>query len=168
MGMERMLVVVFDDEGKADEGASALNQLDASGDISVYAEAVIKKNNDGTVTVEQEGDDLPVGLVGGTAIGALVGLLGGSYDPNTDAAAGAIAGSILDLDNAGVNVDFLMDVSGRLRPGKWAVVADMSEEAVTPVDSAMKAIGGSVFRVARQNVEEEQDSRDAAALKARS
>jgi hypothetical protein len=35
--MERMLVVIFDDESKADVASKTLTELDAAGDISVYA-----------------------------------------------------------------------------------------------------------------------------------
>ena len=36
--MEKMLVVVFDNEAKAYEGTRSLNQLDADGSITIYAE----------------------------------------------------------------------------------------------------------------------------------
>ena len=51
--MEKMLVVVFDNEAKAYEGARTLNQLDAEGSITIHAEAVIKKDANGTVSVIQ-------------------------------------------------------------------------------------------------------------------
>jgi hypothetical protein len=35
--MERLLAVVFNDEGKAYEGLRAINQLDAEGSITTYA-----------------------------------------------------------------------------------------------------------------------------------
>lgn len=35
--MEKMLVVVFDDESKAYEGSHALKQLDAEGSITIHA-----------------------------------------------------------------------------------------------------------------------------------
>ena len=54
--MDRMLVVVFDNETKAYEGKKALLQLDGEGSISVYAYAVLAKHADGTATVKQ-GDD---------------------------------------------------------------------------------------------------------------
>jgi len=57
--MERMLVVVFEDEKKTYEGSRALAALDSEGSISVYAEAIIRKNDDGTVTVKQIDDDFP-------------------------------------------------------------------------------------------------------------
>ena len=43
--MDRMLVVVFDTEAKAYDGKNVLNQLNEEGSISVYADAVIVKND---------------------------------------------------------------------------------------------------------------------------
>jgi uncharacterized membrane protein len=48
--MDRMLVVVFDNESKAYEGKQALLELDAEGSISVYAYSVLAKGADGTAT----------------------------------------------------------------------------------------------------------------------
>src|SRR5262249_22961410 len=42
--MDRMLVVVFDNEAKAYEGKKALMQLDGEGSIGVYGYAVLAKN----------------------------------------------------------------------------------------------------------------------------
>ncbi|HVO36612.1 MAG TPA: DUF1269 domain-containing protein [Candidatus Acidoferrum sp.] len=164
--MERMLVVVFDDELKAYDGYRALTELDSEGSISVHAQAVIKKDDKGNVTVKQKGDDFPIRTVGGTAIGALIGVLGGPIGLSIGAVAGTFAGSILDMNRAGVNADFLDDVFEKLKPSKWAIVADINEEWVTPVDTRMAALGGTVLRVTRQDVENEQDSRSVAALKA--
>jgi hypothetical protein len=84
--------------------------------------------------------------MGGTAIGGLLGLLGGPVGMGVGAAAGALAGSIGDLHVAGVNAEFLDQVTAELAPGKCAVVADISEEWVTPVDTRMEPLGGAVFR----------------------
>ena len=163
--MERMLVVVFNDESKAYEGSRALNQLDGEGSIAIHAESVIRKNADGTTTVKQANGDFPIRTIGGTALGSLVGLLGGPVGFSLGTAAGAMAGSIGDLYAAGVDADFLDDVSAALGPGKCAVVAEISEEWVTPVDSRMEALSGVVFRTAKQNVEDDQRTRDVAALR---
>lgn len=164
--MEKMLVVFFDNESKAYEGSHALKQLDAEGSMTIYAEAVIKKNADGTATVKQVDDGFPIRTVGGTAIGSLIGLLGGPVGLGIGAAAGALAGSLGDLNAAGVDAEFLDDVAAALTPGKCAVIADISEEWVTPVDTRMEALGGAVFRSARNRVEDEQRARDVAALRA--
>jgi uncharacterized membrane protein len=164
--MERMLVVVFDEESKAYEGSRALSQLDAEGSITIHAEAVIGKSAGGTVTVKKSEDDFPVRTVGGTAIGSLIGLLGGPVGLAVGAAAGALAGSLGDLNVAGIDTEYLDDVSTTLVPGKCAVVADVSEEWVTPVDTRMEALGGVVFRTARKSVEEDQRAREVAELRA--
>jgi uncharacterized membrane protein len=163
--MERMLVVVFNDESKAYEGSRALNQLDAEGSIAIHGESVISRNADGKATVKQAAGDFPIRTIGGTALGGLVGILGGPVGFSLGAAAGAMAGSIGDVYAAGVDADFLDDVAAALTPGKCAVVADVSEEWVTPVDTRMEALGGVVFRTARQNVEDDQRTRDVAALR---
>jgi len=164
--MEKMLVVVFDSEPKAYEGSRALAQLDAEGSVAIHAESVIKKNGDGTVTVEQLDGDFPVRTVGGTAIGSLIGLLGGPIGMGVGAAAGGLAGSIGDLHVAGVGAEFLDQVTAALASGKCAVLADISEEWVTPVDTRMESLGGTVFRTPRKSFEDEQRARDVAALRA--
>jgi uncharacterized membrane protein len=162
--MEKMLVVVFDNELKAYDGYRALSELDAEDSISVHAKAVIMKNAEGQVILKQEGDEYPIRTVGGTAIGALVGLLGGPIGVGVGAMAGAYTGSILDLDRAGVDTEFLDDATKKLTSGKWAIVADISEDWETPVDDRMVVLGGTVFRATRQSVENKQYERDVAAI----
>jgi len=164
--MERMLVVVFENETKAYEGSRALMELDSEGNISIHAQAVIRKNDDGTVTTKQIIDDFPIHAVEGTAIGALIGLLGGPVGVAFGAVGGTIAGSIWGINVAGVDAEFLNDVSAKLTAGKWAVVSNISEEWVTPLDTQMEELGGTVFRITRYSVENEQDAREVAALKA--
>ena len=98
--MDRMLVVVFDNEVKAYEGKKALEQLDNEGSISVYAYAVLAKHADGTATIKQGDDYGPIGALGGTALGGLIGLLGGPVGMAIGASAGLVGGSAADLDNA--------------------------------------------------------------------
>ena len=163
--MEKMLVVVFANERDTYEASRALNQLDTEGSITIHAESVIKKDANGKVSVMQAEGDFPVRTLGGTAIGSLIGLLGGPVGLGIGAVAGALAGSIGDLYVAGVNADFLDDVFAALTPGKCAVVVDLSEEWVTPVDSRMEAMGGVVFRSLKSTVEDDQRARDVAELK---
>ena len=164
--MEKMLVVVFDNDGKAYEGSRALNRLDSEGSVVIHAEAVISKNPDGKVSVKKAEGDFPVRTFEGTAIGSLIGLLGGPVGFGIGAAAGAVAGGLSDIYAAGVDEDFLREVSDKLTPGKYAVVADLSEEWVTPVDKTMEGLGGVVFRTVKTNFEADQRARDITALKA--
>lgn len=164
--MEKMLVVIFDNESKAYEGSRALRQLDDEGSIAIHAEAVIGKNADGTVVLKQSKEEFPIRAVGGTAIGSLIGLLGGPVGLAVGASAGVMAGALADINVTGVEVDYVTDVSASLVPGKCAVIADISEEWVTPVDTRMEELGGVVMRTARQRVEEDQRAREVAAIRA--
>jgi uncharacterized membrane protein len=154
--MEKMLVIVFPDEKKAYEASRALAELDREGSIAIYAEAVVQKYSNGQVTTKQAEDTFPIRSVAGTAIGSLIGLLGGPIGVAVGAMAGATTGMVTDLYVAGVDEDFLADTSAALAPGTFAVIADVSEEWVTPVDSKMEALGGIVFRTPRQHFEEER------------
>lgn len=164
--MERMIVVVFDNETKAYEASRALSQLDAEGSIAIHAESVISKQANGAVTVKQADGDFPIRTLGGTAIGSLIGLLGGPVGLAVGAGTGAVAGSLADLFVAGVDADFLAEVSDMLTPGTHAVVADISEEWVTPVDTRMEALNGVVYRTTRSAFEQDQRAKDEAILRA--
>jgi uncharacterized membrane protein len=164
--MDRMLVVVFDNESRAYEGSRALQQLDGDGSIAVYAARVVAKNLDGTAAVKEGADSGPLGTLTGTAVGSLVGLLGGPIGVSLGAASGSLIGAIADIDNVRVGSDFLADVAETLTPGKVAVVAEVDEEWTTPVDTRMEALGGVVLRRSLWEVEDTQDARDIASVKA--
>ena len=144
--MEKMLVVVFNDERKAYEGTRALRELRDEGSLTLYATAVIAKDSKGAVNVKQETDQGAVGTVSGLATGSLIGLLGGPVGLAVGAATGTLAGSLYDLAQVGVGSDFLNEVSLNLLPGKTAVVAEIDEVWVTPLDTRIEALGGKVFR----------------------
>jgi len=164
--MDRMLVVVFDNENKAYEGKNALQQLDGEGSISVYGYAVLAKNADGTATVKQGDDVGPIGTLLGTSLGILIGVLGGPAGVAVGATAGMAAGSAFDLSNVGVGADFIDDVQKVLSPKKVALIAEIGEDWTTPVDTRMEAIGGTVFRRALSEVTEKVNEEDIAAMKA--
>jgi uncharacterized membrane protein len=154
--MEKMLVVVFDSEAKAYEASRGLNQLDLEGSIAIHAESVISKEANGTVKVKQAEGDFPIRTITGTAIGSLIGILGGPVGVAVGAGAGMLAGSFSDLFVAGVDSDFLAEVSTILTPGKHAIVADISEEWVTPIDTRMEALNGVVFRTTSRAFAQDQ------------
>jgi uncharacterized membrane protein len=164
--MDRMLVVVFDNETKAYEGKKALMQLDAEGSISVYAYAVLAKNADGTGTVKQGDDSGPLGTLLGTTFGSLIGLLGGPVGLAIGATAGLAVGGATDVHDARIGDDFINDVTKALAPGKVAVVAEIEEDWTAPVDTSMEAIGGTVFRRALSEVKHTIHDENVAAMKA--
>ena len=164
--MDRMLVVVFDNEDKAYEGERALLQLDDVGSIAVYADAVIAKNANGSATVKQSSDQWGLGMLAGTSLGSLIGLLGGPAGLAIGASVGLLTGTVADTQNAGIDTEFVDDVSKGLVPGKFALVAEIQEDWTTPVDQRMEAVGGKVSRRALSDVKHTLHEEDMAAMNA--
>src|SRR5258707_13519439 len=123
--MDRMLVVVFDNETKAYEGKEALLRLDGEGSISVYAYAVLAKHADGSATVKQGDDSGPINTLVGTSLGSLIGLLGGPAGLAVGASLGFAAGGAADLDKARIGDDFIDDVTKLLVPNRVAPGAEI-------------------------------------------
>jgi len=164
--MNKMIVTVFKDKASAYEGYDALGELHAEGSITLYAAAIISKDSKGKVSVKQAaGRGLP-GMVTGLATGSLIGLLGGPVGLVIGAATGTVAGSLYDISHLGVSDDFVTEVSQRLSPGKMAVVAEVDEDWVTPLDTRMEALGGDVIRRTRADFIDAQFEREIAAEEA--
>jgi uncharacterized membrane protein len=165
--MNKMLVVVFNSEQQAYEGFRALKELHTEGSISLFAEALISKDSSGQPSIKEGADQSTgMGMALGLVTGSLIGLLGGPVGVVIGAGAGAAGGSVYDIANAGIGADFLQETAKQLEPGKAAVVAEVQEEWVLPVDTRMEALGGTVFRRARGEVVDANIERDAVAIKA--
>jgi len=165
--VEKLIVVIFDDQTKAYAGFEALRQLDRDGEISVYEAQMIQKEAAGTIRYIDNTDRLALPVIGGsTAVGVFIGLLGGPLGALIGGMAAGLIGSIADLEHSGVTDEFLNDVNTAMTTGKFAVVADVSEDWVTPLDTEMEKIGGVVFRRARTEVKRMHHDRDVAAHQA--
>jgi len=161
-----MLVVVFGNESQAYEGNKVLEKLDIDGYLTVYRHAMVMKNADGTITVREGDDRGPFGLLVGTALGSLIGVLGGLAGIGIGGTIGLVAGGAVDLHDARVAEDFVDDVAKALLPNRAAVVAEIEEDATGPVDTQMEAIGGTVFRRALSEVKHAIHEEHIAAIKA--
>lgn len=164
--MDRMLVIVFNDETKAYQGKTALMQLQDKGNINVYGYAVVAENADHSATIKQADNSGPLGSLFGMSFGALIGALFGPAGLLLGTAAGLGSGAAVDFTNLGVGQDFLDDVAKTLTPGKVALVAEIDEEWTTPVDSSMEAIGGVVLRRTLADVQKQVREENVAAMKA--
>jgi uncharacterized membrane protein len=163
--MNKLMISIFDNETAANAGLHALRKLHNDGDITLYATGVVAKNAAGELSVKQADGQAPLGTGLGLAVGSLIGLLGGPAGVAVGAATGAVAGAVRDFWVAGVSLDFVEEASKHLQAGKAAVVAEIEEEWVIPVDTALEKAGGIVFRRTRSDIFDEQVNHDMAALK---
>ena len=158
--MSKYVVVVFDDEQSVYKGALALQELDNIASIALYEGAIVAKDTDGKVRVLDAEEEGPIGFLTGMLLGSLIGVIGGPVGMAMGATTGSMAGLMGDAVRTGVNDDFLAEVMETLTPGKFALVAEINESWTMPLDSRMEAVGGTVFRTWRIDVEDEQIERD--------
>jgi uncharacterized membrane protein len=164
--MSKFIVVIFPDESKVSDAVRALRELHMEGALTLYGSAVIAKDKDGKPHVKHKADQGPMATAVGTLTGSLVGLLGGPAGVALGMSSGALLGSLGDLYNLGVGQDFIDTVARDLTPGKTAVVAEIQEDFVTPLDARMAALGGTVIRQSRATFEDNVATSDALARKA--
>ena len=75
--MEEMLVAIFDDEVKALEACESLQRMGDDGIIAVRTVRLFRRERNGAITSDDVYNSLPQGTLGATAVGSLLGLLGG-------------------------------------------------------------------------------------------
>ncbi len=162
--MEKMLVAVFDNETQALEGLSALKDLHKNGDITLYANAVVSVDASGKLNVQQTTDSGGLGTATGLLVGSLVGIIGGPIGLAIGAGTGTMAGLAVDIGHDYVNADFVDEVSGKLKKGKTALIAEIDETWTVPVDTRLAELDGIVFRRLRNEVDDDQLRRESAAI----
>ncbi|HTQ11229.1 MAG TPA: DUF1269 domain-containing protein [Fimbriimonadaceae bacterium] len=164
--MNKTLVAIFDSEDAAFGGLTALKELHRNGDITLYNSAVLAKSAVGEACLVKAPDDAPTGTFLGMFVGALLGALAGPIGLAVGAMGGTLVGATSDLVRDNLDYGFVEQIREAMTPGKVAVVADIEETWVTPVDLTITERGGIVFRRLRHEVMEEQLAREHAEFEA--
>lgn len=143
-----LIVLTFNEEGKANEVLQALKQLDKEGVIKVLNAAVLIKDQDGKAFLRETEDvDAKHGALFGAIAGGLIGLVGGPAGAIVGAAAGAAIGGVavhgIDM---GFPDETLKDLQRGLQPGSSAIIALVEHKWVEKVIEALAEFGGQLFR----------------------
>jgi len=128
------------------EGARALKDLHAGGSIKLYASAVVARDSDGKLSVQEVTKEGFGGAAVGALMGGLAGLPLGPLAATIGAAGGATIGISADLLNQGDEAEFAEKISRELAPGKAAIVAEIDDDGVIAFEALMESIGGTVVR----------------------
>jgi uncharacterized membrane protein len=156
--MENYIAIVFDNDSKAYVGLHELWKLDDDGDITVHGAAVIHRDQYGSVDVATKNTDAGLRTALGIGIGVLLGALAGPIGAaagkvvamgtatGIGAAAGGIAGATGDAMKEAENEQAEYESGFVLPRGKSAVIAEVSEDWTTPVDTMAQRAGGTVHR----------------------
>jgi uncharacterized membrane protein len=161
--MRNFVAVVFDDTSKAYEGLHAFWQLDDAADITVHGTAVVHRDALGNFQVDTKETHPALATAVGVGVGALLGLLAGPAGAAVGAAGGAAIGAATggavgvtaDLARADTRDQAADETRFVLGAGQSAVIADVSEDWTSPIDTRMRSLGGIVYRRARSDMEDD-------------
>jgi uncharacterized membrane protein len=162
--VENVLLVTFDDPGRAYQAMSELGRLGGDHVITVRSAAIVERDADGRFRVREEPEvEQYTGTVSGGLVGGLLGILAGPAGLLFGGLAGLLVGSFADTEMAEDAEHMLVAMSHRIVPGTTAIVADIDEPAPDAVDALMDKLGGAVTRRSRRAVEGDIASAEQAA-----
>lgn len=144
--MRNYVAVVFNDTGKAYKGLHALWEKDRAGEITVHGTAVVHRDDWGEFQVDTKETHPVLGTAVGVGLGALLGALAGPAGAAVGATTGGAVGATTDLVRADNRDQAAIETRLLLRAGHSAVVADVSEDRTSAIDTRMRELGGTVHR----------------------
>jgi len=152
--MRNYIAVIFSDIGQAYKGLHALWQLDAEDEITVHGTTVVHRDEWGEIHVDTKETQPALATAVGVGVGALLGALAGPAGAAVGAAGGAAVGAvgggtlgiITDAVRADTREEAREETAFVLNDGESAVIADVTEEWTTAVDTRMRELGGIVRR----------------------
>lgn len=158
--MRNYIAVVFRDRAKTYEGLHALWQLDSARDITVHGTAVVHRDLFGQFQVDTKETRPMLATAVGVGVGALLGLfagplgiaVGAAAGMGIGAAAGGLAGGLADAGRADTRSNAFADTALVLGSGQSAVIADVTEDWMSPIDTRMSELGGTIHRRAKSAV----------------
>jgi uncharacterized membrane protein len=154
----QLLLAVFEEEDMAGRALKALKQAKKSHNITLKAAAVVWRDEDNEMHIEETADpDGPRGALAGGALGAVIGLVGGPGTAIVGGAAGALVGGLTaEVIDSGIPDRSLQVIGQSLKPGTSAVVAIIDDEWAAQTEQILAKAGARVLTGTLQAVIAEQ------------
>lgn len=137
-----LFVAAYVEELGADQTLEALRMARESGQFYFDDAAVVRRDTEGKVHIDETGDmSAGRGAGIGALIGGILGILGGPAGVAIGAGAGAGIGALAAHGDAGFDNDSLSELGGALRAGTSALVVTTSQDFVEAVREEAAAAG---------------------------
>ncbi len=142
----KMLAAVYSDKARADTILDTLESMHRAVTITLKDAAVITKNADGKIEIE-ETDELTTreGATRGAIIGGVLGVWLGPGLVLTSALGGFIGGLMGKIRDTGIKNDEMKDLAENLQVGQAAVVALVTEDSVIATQEALEGYDGEML-----------------------
>jgi uncharacterized membrane protein len=140
--MSHLIVISFDGPDDASRARDALRSLQSSGNLRIDDTAVIVRDAEGKLQVQNEIDrGMKVGLIGGGLLGMLLGFM----MPIAGLAIGAAGGALVaKFAETGIDQKFVDDVSASLQAGNSALFALIGQGNAEVAIAAMEPFQGTL------------------------
>lgn len=142
--MSNFVAVVFGDRMGVGQGLQVLGELHQSGRITRHGCAIVQRSQAGHLCVERGHEHARVGLGVERLVSGLSGLFAARAGAPGEGTA-AVQG-YRELLRSEVSERFVADIQRELVPGKLAIMLELSEEALTHLDTRMRGLGGTIVR----------------------
>ena len=153
--MSQLVAIAYDDEFKAEEVRLTLAKLQKEYLIELEDAAVVIKNDQGKVKLNQAVNLTAAGAASGSFWGLLIGtlFLCPIAGVAVGAASGALSGAISDI---GVDDDFMRQLGESLPPGSSALFVLIRKATPDKVLEEIAPFGGKVLRTSLSKDDETQ------------
>lgn len=146
--MESVILVKFNREGDAFAAKNALSKASGNFDLDLKEAFVIKKKANGKADIRTgEGDSLGEGMLGGTLIGGLFGLLGGPIGVSFGMLGGMLTGGLWDAVKEDDIRDRLDDLVKKIDGDETLLVAHIFEDSTKTTDDLLQPYEGDLSRI---------------------
>ncbi len=152
--MSNLVVITFDNEAEAGQVREAVRKLEKGGQISLDDSAVVVKDSNGKVHVQNQMDrGVKVGAVGGGLIGMMLGFI---FFPIGGLVIGALGGALVGkMADVGVDQKFVKDVEAAIQPGTSALFLIVRQADQNAAIAMLKPFKGTVYHTSLSTEAEE-------------
>ncbi len=151
--MSDLVVISFDDEYKAEEVRLALARMQVEHLVDLEDAAVVVKNDEGEIKLNQAVNMTAEGAARGSMCGLLIGtiFLNPLIGMAVGAAGGALGGSLTDV---GVDDDFMRELAETMKPGSSALFVLVKKATPDKVLAELSKFEGKVIQTSLSNEDE--------------